>query len=303
MPGLSVLLPVRDGAATIERAVRSTLQAMPRDAELVVLDDASTDSTGERLASVVDRRLRIETSPAPRGVAGGLNHLLAITDSEVVARMDGDDVSSPLRFRRQLPALATADVVFSTVVQWRPARGLRGVTPPKPTPISPRAFPLQLVLRNPVSHPTMTARRDVIDAAGGYREVPAEDYDLWIRLALAGVRLRRLALPDLVYRLHPHQVTASTIWRDASWSDPQVLDAYGQLCGAVLGTRFPRLLTLAAGPGSDAEMEAVLAAFGAAVARAADRLPANERRAALHKLHEKVGATRQVRASRRLVAG
>ena len=45
MPELSVLLPARNAAGTITRAVASTLAAMPRDAELVVGNDSSSDST------------------------------------------------------------------------------------------------------------------------------------------------------------------------------------------------------------------------------------------------------------------
>ena len=82
-----------------------------------------------------------------------------------------------------------------------------------------------LLLTNPVCHPTMLATRDIIDRVGGYRSVPAEDYDLWIRVASAGGRIRRLASWGLLYRIHPGQVTGNKAWRSDSWKNPDQAQA------------------------------------------------------------------------------
>ena len=52
MPQLSVLIPVKDGMPYLKSTVASTLRAMPRDSELLVLDDGSTDGTEAFLAGV-----------------------------------------------------------------------------------------------------------------------------------------------------------------------------------------------------------------------------------------------------------
>src|SRR5690606_12676863 len=100
---------------------------------------------------------------------------------------------------------------------------------PRPSRIAPEDFGLHLLLTNPVAHPTLMARRSALERVGGYREVPTEDYDLWLRLAAGGARLERQALPGLAYRMHPGQITASATWRRASWTDPTISAAFAEL--------------------------------------------------------------------------
>ncbi|MGO1319451.1 MAG: glycosyltransferase family 2 protein, partial [Galactobacter sp.] len=165
MPRLSVLMPAFNAQATVLPAVRSTLRALPRDAELVVLDDGSTDDTARVLSQLGDRRLRV-LSRANDGVASGLNLLLQETDSDYIARMDADDLVLPGRFRRQLAAARDgADAVFTTVVTWNQHK----LTPPRPSAILPQDFGLHLLLTNPVAHSTLLARREAVDRVGGYR--------------------------------------------------------------------------------------------------------------------------------------
>ena len=291
MPRLSVLVPARNSAATIDLALRSTLRAMPADSELVVLDDASEDRTAELIGRIADPRLRLLRNQVQGGVAAGLNRMLEETDSDLVARMDADDVVLPWRFRTQLRALGTADVVFTTVFDWRGSR----VRPPAPVALAPEAFGLHLLVTNPVSHPTMLARRSALAAVDGYRDVPAEDYDLWLRMELAGSRQTRLAVPTLAYRIHEHQVTASSSWRHASWQAPDVAVAYRSLSERLLGRPFLRLPVLATQAGSDERFEDELAQFVAAMDAASVSLPSSARRFLLKKLQRRVSVIRALR--------
>ena len=292
MPRLSVLVPARNSAATIDAALRSTLRAMPADSELVVLDDASEDRTADVIGRIPDPRLKLLRNSEQGGVAAGLNRMIGATDSELVARLDADDVVLPWRFRTQLRALDRADVVFTTVFDWRGSR----LRPPAPVALAPDAVGLHLLVTNPVSHPTMLARRSALTAVDGYRDVPAEDYDLWLRLELARFRQTRLALPTLAYRIHERQVTASSDWRNASWHAPEVAQAYAELAERLLGRpflRLPALATLAA-PGS--HFEAELSRFVAAMAAASGSLPPHARRFLLSKLQRRANVIRALRA-------
>lgn len=273
MPRLAVLMPVRDAEATVERAVRSTLAALPDDAELAVADDGSTDGTLPLLQRLEDPRLRVLSWPG-RGVARTLNALLAATDSETVARMDADDVVLPGRFRRQLHALGSADVVFTTVAQWH---GSGIPRPGRPVGIPPRAFAFHLLLTNPVAHSTMAARREVVSAGGGYREAPSEDYDLWLRLAARGARIRRLPLPSLLYRVHPGQVTAQEGWRTASWLHEGTQHSFDALSDSLLGAPLPRISALAVLPLSREEKSALLGEFERRFRAAIRLLPPGDR--------------------------
>ncbi|VEG29533.1 glycosyltransferase family 2 protein [Actinomyces howellii] len=262
MPDLSVLLPARDAEATIATAVSSTLRALPADAELVVLDDGSSDATAElaRAAGRDDHRLRVVTAPPSGGLTRALTSLMGMTDSRLVARMDADDVCLPWRFRTTLAAVeAGQDMVFAQVVDLLGRRP----RPQAPVGIPSRTFALHLLLTNPVSHPTMLARRELVDRVGGYREVPAEDYDLWLRCAAAGARMSRVASWGLLYRVHPGQITASSSWRARSWADPDQARAFADLSERTVGRRLTRLVAL---EGLEpAERAAGLAEFRSAV--------------------------------------
>ena len=177
MPELSVLLPARNAAATITRAVASTLAAMPRDAELVVGNDSSSDSTvgeairGASRRGVVDPRLRIEDiTPGEGGVSRVLTQLMERTDSRLVGRMDADDVSLKGRFKRTTAAIERGDdMVFTQMIELRGSRPV----PRMPYEITPEDMGWHLLLTNPVCHPTMLATREIMDRVGGYRSVPA----------------------------------------------------------------------------------------------------------------------------------
>lgn len=238
MPKLSVLLPARNAASTLVTAIRSTLLAMPRDSELVVFDDGSTDSTPEVLEAFSDKRLRTisGSNPGGSGVAAALNTLIEKTDSEIIARMDADDITLPHRFwlqQRQITS-SGAKVEFGNVVHF--GAGFPIPRPSRPVGISITAMPLALLISNPVAHSTMFALREHIENAGGYRPGPAEDYELWLRLATARIPIHRGATPVLAYRHHAAQVTANTAWLSKARRDPAVKLAYRNCLEAVLGT-------------------------------------------------------------------
>ncbi|WP_394855328.1 glycosyltransferase family 2 protein [Rhodococcus cerastii] len=237
MPELSILLPVRNAESTIKSAVVSTLRAMPQDAELVIFDDGSTDSTGLILGEIGDKRLRVLESPnsAGGGVANALNELLRHTDSDFVARMDADDICIPHRFwlqRRQIDR-SESQILFGTVVHF--GAGFPVPRPSIPARISPEAMRIALLISNPVAHSTLYGRRQVIEEAGGYRPGPAEDYELWLRLSSSGVPIERGGTPVLAYRHHVKQVTAGSNWQREVHSDPSLNRAYVHCLNSVLG--------------------------------------------------------------------
>lgn len=290
MPRLAILVPVHSAERTLGVALSSTLRDLPWDATIAILDDGSLDASATVARSFDDPRVQVRTRQNG-GVASALNELLDSTDSEFVARMDADDIVIPGRFRRQLRALtrrsgdgAPLDAVFTTVVQF--GDGARPV--PRPSWIAPDDFAMHLLLTNPVAHPTLMARRTALERAGGYRQVPTEDYDLWLRLAADGARLERLRLPGLAYRMHPGQVTASTQWRQASWSDPTIGAAYSQLSELLLGAPARRITTLAVDDSLDAEgKREEFSRFAARFIEVASRHRAAAERALRRKLSER----------------
>jgi glycosyltransferase involved in cell wall biosynthesis len=265
-----VLLPVRNGGRFVDRAVRSTLRALPRDAELVVLDDASSDDTAVTLERIGDPRLRTIQNSTSAGVSAGLNQLLAATDSEFIARMDADDVTLPWRFRWQSAELSDHDFAFTSVVFIR-ANGTI-IRPEQPGRITAAALPLHLLIGPMLVHPTMFARRAVVESLGGYRATPGEDFDLWLRALNAGHRIVRTGYPGLLYRRHANQVTAADA-RNAKLPDPLVDPEYATLFARELGSdldSFPYRIAGASGDRSGLSTEQKLEFERRIAARAAE---------------------------------
>lgn len=235
MPRLSVHMPVYNGEATVAAALRSTLRAMPKDAELVVWNDGSTDRTIDVIAGVEDRRVRVIESATNVGPGAAARELCARTDSALVARMDADDFCLPGRFRLQLGHMRTGriDILFSPVVRFSTAP-LR-VKPSMPLAISANGMPLHLAVMCKVTHPTMMATRDAISSAGGYRAVLAEDYDLWLRACTAGLRVARMAAPTVAYRRHAGQTSFADGYQAAAQSEPELAASYRRFAHQVLG--------------------------------------------------------------------
>lgn len=224
-------MPARDAESTIVTALRSTLRSMPDDSEILVLDDASRDGTAKAVRSVRDKRIRLTTSSKSLGVATALNELLSSSEAEFIARMDADDISSPIRFIRQKRTIGGRDAIFASTVLFGSGSRLR-VTPL--APLSPEGSIFALLLGNPFAHSTMFARRRAVAEVSGYRSCMAEDYDLWMRMAGSGRRLARDWSPAVALRQHATQVTAAAGWADRAAAEPEWQESYGQLLRKIL---------------------------------------------------------------------
>ena len=237
---------------------------------------------------MVDPRLRIEDiTPGEGGVSRVLTQLMERTDSRLVGRMDADDVSLKGRFRRTLRAIERGDdMVFTQMIELRGSRPV----PRVPYEITPEDMGWHLLLTNPVCHPTMLATREVIDRVGGYRSVPAEDYDLWLRVAAAGGRIRRLAAWGLLYRIHPGQVTGNKAWRADSWKSPEQAQAFADLSMSLTGEALPRLVSIVSLPREEAERE--LDRFVQVYTQGVASRPAKPRRALERRLNARAAWVR-----------
>lgn len=215
---ITVLLPARNAQSTVGRAIRSVLRSMPDPTKILVLDDASEDGTADVVQGLCrqDRRIGLIATQTPSGVAGALNILLEAATTPLVARMDADDIGLPWRFAAQLRELRrqSVDLVFTPSIMFGPSRV--AVRPQPPVGAGPAAVPYELLVANTLMHPTLLGTRSAIVGVGGYRAVPAEDWDLFMRLALSGARLSRISLPGLLYRRHSGQVTQDAAWQARS---------------------------------------------------------------------------------------
>jgi glycosyltransferase involved in cell wall biosynthesis len=212
-PLISVLLPVRNGAAFLEQAVRSILDQTERRFELLVVDDGSTDATPDLITRLAAGDDRIRPSRAcGEGLSRLCNAAARTATGRFLARMDADDVATPDRFARQLAWLEAHPECVAV-------GGQAVRIDPDGWPIDDWRVPLEhaaidgLHLRGfggGLIHPCAMIRREAFDRVGGYDESldAAQDFDLWLKLAEVG-RLANLPEVLLYYRLHANSVTCS----------------------------------------------------------------------------------------------
>jgi glycosyltransferase involved in cell wall biosynthesis len=204
-------MPVRNGELYVADAIRSILNQTLVDLELIIVDDGSVDGAPQILAQFAhkDERIRVLTLPST-GIATALESGRAMARGRYIARMDADDVSLRHRFAVQVAHL---DAHPSIVALGGQVQVIDAHSRPLNIglfPIEPAACRAQFELGAPFCHPAVMMRRDTLHHCGGYRQFfePAEDLDLWLRLAKIG-ELANLDEIILQYRVHLGAVTIS----------------------------------------------------------------------------------------------
>lgn len=205
---IAVIVPTFNRAEYLREALASVMaQERPAD-EIIVVDDGSKDHT-----ALVCQEFPCRYLPnAHKGLSAARNTAMAVTDAELLVFLDDDDHLLPHSLRVQEQAFLS-DPLLGVVYgrahlidrHGRPAgEHLKNHRPP-------RHFVRELLHENFVVIQTVMVRARVVRDAGGFRQTPAEDLDLWIRLALRGVRFRYLDLPLAEYRKMPGTLSAAPL--------------------------------------------------------------------------------------------
>ena len=213
-PVIDVLIPVHNAGRTVGSALDSIQTQTILDIRIIVIDDGSSDDTAAIVAEMATMDPRVELHRRERGgIVDALNFGLQQCRAEFVARFDGDDLSHPERFARQLGFLranpdyvAVGGRVRHIDEDGQPTGSVVDVGPPELADLTwaPSLEPY-------IIHPFLMARRADLEAAGGYRHAfHAEDSDLFWRLQERG-KLHNL--PELLgdYRMHANSVSSASV--------------------------------------------------------------------------------------------
>jgi glycosyltransferase involved in cell wall biosynthesis len=207
IPEISVVMPVFNGESFLDDSIRSILGQSFKNFELLIIDDGSSDGTLALLRKFegIDPRIKI-ISRENRGLINSLNEGINLSRGKWIARMDVDDISASHRFETQLKWIQyrNADICGSWVRLFGGA-SKRVIKYPD----SNQANLMQLLFGTCFAHPSVLMRADLVkklsyDTSG---DCAAEDYDLWVRGAMAGWRMTNVQEVLLSYRQHPHQLT------------------------------------------------------------------------------------------------
>lgn len=206
---VSVILPVYNAQEYIYEAVDSILNQSFNFFELIIINDGSTDNTDNIIKKIDDERIRYY-SRENRGLTYTLNELADLSNCDVIARMDADDICHKDRLKLQYKEFEKNDklVIVSTNVNYINERGdILGTSLSVSSNFAVRS---KLKKGNIIFHPTAMFKKEAFIKAGKYNttvEKYVEDYLLWMSMLNFGdVKILRDTL--LSYRVHSNAISS-----------------------------------------------------------------------------------------------
>jgi len=212
MPRVSVIIPIYNGAATIERALKSVFEQTFSDFEIVVVDDGSTDETPSVLAKFGDRIRMIRQSN--RGFPGARNAGVAASRGDLIALIDHDDQWLPQKLELTVAALDAdpgAALVYSDLFVINEAGEESRSSPIGSDTAHAPTMDEMLSRIWPIMPSTVVMRRAAFDGAGGFGESLHEDLDFWLLMREQGAFIY---LPDKLVRFTFGQLYPKVLNRD-----------------------------------------------------------------------------------------
>lgn len=202
MNRISVIMGVYNCASTLAEALDSLYAQTCQDFKLILCDDGSTDDTYKKAKEYAEKydNIVLISNGENKGLNYTLNHCLEYVDTEYVARMDGDDISLPTRFEKEITFLdghPEYAIVSSPMIYFDEEGDFRiGKAIESPGKID-------FIYGTPICHAPCMVRTAAIKTVGGYsvdeRLLRVEDYHLWMKLYAVGYKAYNL--PEPLYKM------------------------------------------------------------------------------------------------------
>lgn len=206
-PLVSIIIPVYNGRDVVVDAIRSVLSQTYRNIEVVIVDDASTDSTADLVRrTFTDDRLQLIEHSTNQGAAIARNTAIEHARGSVLAFLDADDIAIPERIATQVVYLRNHEDIGAVGSAVTLFGGGDGVIRPM---VDYRDVAASTIFSCEFLMPTLTVRRDLLEGLGTlFRKDygPNCDWELFGRM----VRAFRVAnQPEAIvyYRRWPYQMT------------------------------------------------------------------------------------------------
>lgn len=215
MPEISILMPVRNEERYLQAALDSLYRQTCNAWELIAVDDGSSDHTAAILAEAArrDRRVMVIRREGG-GLVAALNAGLEACRAPLLARMDGDDICHPRRLELQTAYLKAYPDTGLVACNFRHfprsdiKQGMIDYESWQNTLTEHSLIIRDLFIESPFVHPSIMVQRVILEQLGGYHDSGwPEDYDLWLRMAAAGIKFARLPQTLLFWRDHPERAT------------------------------------------------------------------------------------------------
>jgi glycosyltransferase involved in cell wall biosynthesis len=212
-----VIIPAYNTAPFISEALQSVFAQTFRDFEVIVINDGSPDTEELKAVIAPNRRSIVYIEQENRGLAGARNTGIHAARGEFVAFLDSDDCWLPELLNEQLSLLRQdpmADLVYADAaifgehISGTSTSLMQSHRAPSEVPVT---FESLLAERCQVIVTTAVARKQVLLDAGLFDEAlqAVEDYDLWLRLAHRGARIRYQRKVLARYRIRSGSLSSS----------------------------------------------------------------------------------------------
>lgn len=210
MSAIAVVVTCHDLGRTVEEAVASLLAQTRPAAEVVVVDDGSTDAHTRRvLDSLRHPGVRVARTPN-RGLAAARNHGVRLTRAPCLVMLNADDALEPAYLEQTAGRLDGDPTLDFVTTALRAFEGARYVWTPPPCTL------VDTLARGAPHHASMF-RRSVWEKVGGFDEAPpiggCEDLDFWVSAMACGCRGAVIHEPLLRYRVRPDSMHHGAVER------------------------------------------------------------------------------------------
>lgn len=204
-PLVSVVMPAYNAQKYIGSAIESILNQTFKKLELIIINDVSTDKTLDIISSFAkkDSRIKVVSNDTTLNIARSLNKGIGLALSNVIARMDADDIafSNRLEFQYKLINSSKTIAVVGANVLIIDERGVETAT--RSYPDSSKELKNCLFKYSPFAHPVVCFKKNLFEEVGQYnpKYSPTEDLDLWFRLGRK-YEFGSIKEPLLKYRIY-----------------------------------------------------------------------------------------------------
>lgn len=198
---ISILMAAYNAEKTIEEAIRSVMDQSYPHWELIVIDDCSTDRTGEIIAAfaAADPRIRSFRNETNRGVSRTRERGLDVADGAWIAVLDSDDLWAPKKLEKQL-ALAerSAGELLFTGSAFMDGKGKKlDWQLHVPATLTYR----ELLKQNLISNSSVLVRKELYRQFYALGDEMHEDFAVWLGITKTGRMAYGIDEPLLIYRL------------------------------------------------------------------------------------------------------
>ncbi|MBJ2135413.1 glycosyltransferase [Paraglaciecola chathamensis] len=203
---ISLILAVRNDAKNITSCLNSIWDDMESTCELIIVDDASTDHTAERISKFLRNKnnIKVITNFQQEGLASSLNKAVKNASGKYLCRMDSDDINIKGRISVLSEYLdSNLDVAVVGCQAFKFRSKINTKIGSVSIPICENSIASRIIFDSPLIHPTAMIRASVFNNLGGYDTsyTYSQDYELWARMYVNGYKIGNVKFHGLYYRV------------------------------------------------------------------------------------------------------